>query len=65
MDWAISVVNPHLRPAYLANPGAAAEEIGRLRWELRKVVTLADQAPTLTDQQLRDQLLALAGSCAR
>lgn len=57
LDWAITVVNPHLRARYLT---AAAEEIRRLRWTLRQVVTLADDAPTITDQQLRNRLLALA-----
>jgi len=52
------VVNPHLRPAHLADR-AADGEIGRLRWALRQVITLADDAPTLTDQQLRGRLLAL------
>jgi hypothetical protein len=33
-------------------------EIGRLRWILRQVCALADDAPTITDQQLRDRLLA-------
>jgi hypothetical protein len=47
--------------ALLDDLGAAAQEIGRLRWTLRQVVTLADDAPGLTDQQLRDRLLALAG----
>ncbi len=64
MEWAISVVNPHLRGVYLADLGAA-EEIGRLHWELRQVVRLANDAPTLTDQQLRERLLALAVSCTR
>jgi hypothetical protein len=48
------------RPAYLADLGAAAEEIGRLRWALRQVVALADEAPALTGAQLRQRLLALA-----
>ncbi|MBV9142836.1 MAG: hypothetical protein JO115_18310 [Pseudonocardiales bacterium] len=55
----ISVVNPHLRPAHHADLAAAVEEISRLRWALRQVITLADDAPTLTDQQLRGRLLAL------
>ncbi|MGH3721459.1 MAG: hypothetical protein ACRDRI_21945 [Pseudonocardiaceae bacterium] len=59
LNWVISVVNPHLRPAHLADP-AAAGEIGRLHWALRQVITLADDAPTLTDEQLRDRLLTLA-----
>jgi hypothetical protein len=60
LNWAISVVNPRPLPAYLADLGAAAEEIGRLRWALRQVIALADDAPGLTDCQLRDRLLALA-----
>ncbi|MGH3807904.1 MAG: hypothetical protein ACRDRU_15025 [Pseudonocardiaceae bacterium] len=45
---------------HLADLAAAAGEIGRLRHALRQVITLADDAPTITDQQLRDRLLALA-----
>jgi hypothetical protein len=48
------------RSAYLADLGAAAEEIGRLRWALRQVIALADEAPALTDAQLRQRLLVLA-----
>jgi hypothetical protein len=44
----------------LADLGAAAEEIGRLRWSLRQIIALADEAPQLTDAQLRQRLLALA-----
>jgi hypothetical protein len=51
---------PPSRPAYLADLGAAAEEIGRLRWALRQVIALAEDAPGLTDAQLRERLLALA-----
>jgi len=51
---------PPPRPAYLADLGAAAEEIGRLRWSLRQVIALADEAPAFTDAQLRQRLLALA-----
>jgi hypothetical protein len=42
---------------------AAAEEIGRLRWKLAQVIAVADDAPRLTDRELRDRLLALAESC--
>ncbi|MGH3874116.1 MAG: hypothetical protein ACRDSR_21885 [Pseudonocardiaceae bacterium] len=35
MEWVTSVVNPHLRSAYLSELGAAVEEIGRLRAALR------------------------------
>jgi ribosomal protein L37AE/L43A len=44
MAWAISLVNPHLLPAYLAI-GAAAEEIGRLRWKLAQVVAWPTMRP--------------------
>lgn len=40
--------------------GAYAEEVGRLRRILGQVVALADDAPGLTNEQLRDQLMALA-----
>jgi hypothetical protein len=46
--------------ALLGDLGAVAQEIGRLRWTLRQVVRLADNAPGLTDEQLRARLLALA-----
>jgi hypothetical protein len=48
--------------ALLGDLGAAVEEmeIGRLRWKLAQVVALADDAPHLTGEQLRDRLLALA-----
>jgi hypothetical protein len=48
------------RSAYLVDLGAAAEEIGRLRWALRQVIALADEAPGLTGAQLRQRLLVLA-----
>jgi hypothetical protein len=48
------------RPAYFAQLAATVEECGRLRWALGQVVTLADDAPRLSDEQLRDRLLALA-----
>jgi hypothetical protein len=44
----------------LADLGAAAEEIGRLRWKLAQVIAVADDAPGLTDRELRDRLLVLA-----
>ncbi|HET9116484.1 MAG TPA: hypothetical protein VFN75_00125 [Pseudonocardiaceae bacterium] len=61
-DWAVSVVNPHLRNSYLVEMAAAVEEIGRLRRTLAQVITLADQAPALTDCELRNRLLALAST---
>jgi hypothetical protein len=59
LTWAVTV-NHRPRPAYLVDLGAAAEEIGRLHWALRQVIALADEAPGLTDAQLRQRLLALA-----
>jgi hypothetical protein len=53
------VVNPHLRSAYLVDMVAAAAEIDRLSWRCRQIIALAEQAPTITDQQLRARLLAL------
>jgi hypothetical protein len=41
-----------------------AQEIRRMRWTLRQVVGPAEQAPGLTDRELRARLLALA-SCGR
>lgn len=61
-SWAITVANPC--PAYFEQLGAAVEEVGRLRWTLAEIIALADDAPQLADEQLRDRLLALA-ECAR
>jgi hypothetical protein len=44
-QWAVSLVNPHLRSAYLVELVAAAAEIHRLRSTLRQVITLADDSP--------------------
>lgn len=57
LNWAISVINPHLRP--LIDLAAAAAEIGRLRWTLAQVIAVADDAPGLTDVELRTRLLEL------
>jgi hypothetical protein len=63
-DWAFTL--PETRAAaLLGDLGAAAQEIRRLRWALAQVVTLADDAVGLTDQELRDRLLALVEPCAR
>ncbi|HEX6405178.1 MAG TPA: hypothetical protein VF003_18795 [Pseudonocardiaceae bacterium] len=56
-DWAVSVVNP--RP-YL-NHLVAAVELAAARSVLRQIIALADEAPALTDDQLRAQLARLAG----
>jgi hypothetical protein len=46
--------------AYLDQLTATVEELGRSRWMLRQVISLANDAPGLTDAQLRDRLVALA-----
>lgn len=51
--------------AYFDELCAAVEQLGRLRWTLRLVITLADDANALTDEQLRTQLLTLAERAAR
>ena len=48
------------RPAYFDQLAATVEERGRSRWMLGQIITLADDAPGLTDAQMRDRLLALA-----
>ena len=45
---------------YLDQLTATVEERGRSRWMLGQLITLADDAPALTDAQLRDRLLVLA-----
>jgi transposase-like protein len=61
MNWAVTLVNHGQRAAaYFEQLAATVEEIGRLRWLLRQVVTLADDAPTLTDDHLRARLASLA-----
>ena len=60
MDWAVTLVNHGQRSAaYFGQLAATVEEIGRLRWLLRQVITLADDAPGLSDEQW-DRLTALA-----
>jgi hypothetical protein len=59
-DWAFTVPDSRTAAALLGELGAAAQEIGRLRWVLRQIIALAYDAPHLTGEQLRDRLLALA-----
>jgi hypothetical protein len=47
-------------PGYFDELAATVEGRGRSRWVLGQVISLADDAPELTDAQLRDRLLALA-----
>ncbi len=56
MDWAISVASPQPFLDHLAG----TVELAAARSTLRDVITLADQAPGLTDQELRARLVALA-----
>jgi hypothetical protein len=60
IPWAISLVNHGQRPAYFDQLAATVEQLGATRSVLRAVITLADDAATLSDQELRDRLLALA-----
>lgn len=43
----------------LGDLATATEELSVLRWRLGQVSTLAEQAPGLTDAQLRARLVAL------
>ena len=52
-------------PSYLLDLDAAAEEIGRLRSILGQVPVLADDAPRLTDGELRERLAALGERARR
>lgn len=66
MGWAVSVAQPVSgRPRYLNDLGAAAEEIGRLRWVINQMVELADAATGITDEQLRDRLKKLTDTTLR
>jgi hypothetical protein len=60
MAWAISPVNHGQRAAYFERLAATVEQLGATRSVLRQMITLADDAATLTDAELRDRLLALA-----
>lgn len=52
-------------PSYLFDLRAAAEEIGRLRSILNQVPVLADDAPGVTDRELRERLAALGERARR
>ncbi len=62
MFWAISPVNHGQRAAYFDRLAATVEQLGVTRSVLRAVVMLADDAPAITDRQLRDRLVALVDS---
>ena len=59
MDWAISVVNPQMRP-HLADLAATVELLGAAPSTLRQVIALVEQVDTLIDQELRTRLRMLA-----
>jgi transposase-like protein len=61
--WWFSVVNPRPARSFLEQLTASVE-LTAARLALREIITLADQAPTLTDEQLRFRLRALAHSVA-
>jgi ribosomal protein L37AE/L43A len=58
-NWAITTVNPSPQP-FFDRLAATVEQLGATRSRLRQVCALPDDAATITDQQLRDRLLALA-----
>lgn len=65
-EWAFTVIRPDSHAAVLLTDlETAAEEIGRLLWTLRRVIALSDDAPGLTDEQLRTGLLVLAERARR
>lgn len=59
-DWWIGVVNSRTYLDYLAG----SSELAAARSVLRRVIALADEAPMLTDVEMRARLVALAG-CAQ
>jgi ribosomal protein L37AE/L43A len=63
-DWAFTALDSRTAAA-LADLGAVAQEIRRLRWTLTQVITLADEIPKLTDVELRTRLLMLTELGAR
>jgi hypothetical protein len=56
-DWAITVVNPQ---PYFDHLAATVEQLGVTRSVLRQLIRLSGDAPGLTDEQLRNQLIRLA-----
>ncbi|MGH3693698.1 MAG: hypothetical protein ACRDRX_06845 [Pseudonocardiaceae bacterium] len=53
-----------INPCPLLDHLAATVEPAAARWVLRELITLADQAPTLTAEQLRFRLLTLGARTA-
>jgi hypothetical protein len=59
-NWAVTGVNPRPFLDHLT----ATVELTAAHSVLREIIPLADQAPGLTDEQLRFRLLALAACAA-
>jgi hypothetical protein len=57
MGWAITTVNPQ---PYLDRLTAAVERLTAARSLSRRLHALAEEAPMITNEELRDRLLALA-----
>jgi hypothetical protein len=53
------------RPAFFDQLVATVEQLSATRSTLRQIIALADDAPGLTDAQLRDRLTALAKAWTR
>jgi ribosomal protein L37AE/L43A len=60
-DWAVTVINPR---SYLDHLVATVELAGA-RFALRALLSLADDAPGLTDAELRSRLMILAGRAGK
>ncbi|HVE95746.1 MAG TPA: hypothetical protein VNA67_01980 [Pseudonocardiaceae bacterium] len=48
---------------YATGQATTPNRPGALRWYLQQIITLVDEAPQLTDQEMRTRLHALADSC--
>jgi hypothetical protein len=53
------------RPAFFDQLVATVEQPSATRSALRQIIALADDAPGLTDAQLRDRLTTLTKACTR
>ena len=61
-DWAFAVVNPQ---PYFDQLAATVERLSATRSVLRRIIALAEDSATLSNQELRDRLTALTQVCAR
>jgi hypothetical protein len=60
----VTTVNPSPQP-YFDRLAATVEQLGATRSVLRQVIVLAGDAATLSNEQLRERLAALAEACGR